>query len=193
MKIKNKYLGGKIYDWRKQNEVSQEDFADMVGVTRQTVLKWEAGTVIPKSEKLQQISEIIGIGLEQLISEPNKEPAVEVVATEAPIESQDVKSTNKKVKLSKKAKIIIVAAVLLVVLLIGVFLIIYDNILSAPHKGKGIETVESDVWNVSIENIGWIAFGVSIAVGVILGAILICKALKSKKNKINNETNDIKS
>lgn len=178
-RTKNKYLGDKIYDWRKQNNISQEDFAELVGVTRQTVVKWEAGLVFPKSDKLQQISEIIGIGLEELVLASNNQVSIEAAADEVVQESKIAgKSKGKKFKLSPKVKIAIATTIIVLVLVIGIILIVYANISSSREKDGMVDSVGSDTWNFSIENIGWFVFGVSITVGVILGVILICKAIK---------------
>ena len=37
---------------RKQNNLSQEQFADTLGVSRQAVSKWESGTSYPDMDKI---------------------------------------------------------------------------------------------------------------------------------------------
>lgn len=39
----NMEIGKKITDLRKNNKLSQEDLAEKLGVTRQTISKWELG------------------------------------------------------------------------------------------------------------------------------------------------------
>ncbi|MCM1295573.1 MAG: helix-turn-helix domain-containing protein [Muribaculaceae bacterium] len=179
---KANYLGDKIYDWRKQKEISQENFANLVGVTRQTVQKWESGLAIPKTDKLQKIGEIIGVELNELISiSTNAQSLEEVVADKVAGENEITrKSNDKKHKMSSKAKIIIVAIVLLLTLLMGVFLIVFDKIMSTPNYDGAMDIAKSTTWNFSIENIGWTVFGVSMMIGVILGTILICRLVKRK-------------
>ena len=35
------YIGSRIQEYRKKAELSQEEFADKIGVSRQAVSKWE--------------------------------------------------------------------------------------------------------------------------------------------------------
>ena len=44
-------LGGKIAGKRKDLGLTQQEFADRLSVTRQTVSRWEAGTVFPDIDK----------------------------------------------------------------------------------------------------------------------------------------------
>ena len=43
----NIYLGDNIKNMRKAKGLTQEEFANDIGVSFQTVSKWERGTVIP--------------------------------------------------------------------------------------------------------------------------------------------------
>ena len=51
---------------RKQAGLSQEQLADRLGVTRQSVSKWESGTALPELVKLISLSEIFGVSLDYL-------------------------------------------------------------------------------------------------------------------------------
>lgn len=42
----------RLYDLRKRSGLSQEELANLVGVTRQAVQKWEAGTSRPDMDNL---------------------------------------------------------------------------------------------------------------------------------------------
>ena len=46
--------------------MTQEDLADLVGVTRQSVAKWECGESIPDLEKCRIIAEAFGVSLDDL-------------------------------------------------------------------------------------------------------------------------------
>lgn len=54
-------FGDKIYNLRKQKNITQEEFGDMVGVSRQTVSQWEANVMSPKADKLQKICEVLNV------------------------------------------------------------------------------------------------------------------------------------
>lgn len=54
---------------RKQAGLSQEQLADRLGVTRQSVSKWESGTALPELVKLISLSEIFGVSLDYLVKD----------------------------------------------------------------------------------------------------------------------------
>ena len=57
---------------RKILQMTQEDIADKVGDTRQSVAKWEAGESVPDLDKCKQLADIFGVSLDDLA---NYEPA----------------------------------------------------------------------------------------------------------------------
>ncbi len=56
---------------RKQQGLSQEQLGAKVGVTRQTVSKWELGETTPELDKLVQLSSLFGITLDTLVGQAN--------------------------------------------------------------------------------------------------------------------------
>ena len=64
---------------RKLHNLTQEDVAEKVGVTRQAVAKWEAGETIPDLEKCRCLAELFGVSLDDLANfEPDKNLNVSV-------------------------------------------------------------------------------------------------------------------
>ena len=57
----------KLMELRKSRGWSQEELGGKLGVTRQTVSKWELGATTPEMEKLAAISELFGITTDELI------------------------------------------------------------------------------------------------------------------------------
>lgn len=57
----------KIMELRKQKGWSQEELGERLGVTRQTVSKWELGMTTPEMEKLAAMSELFEISLDELV------------------------------------------------------------------------------------------------------------------------------
>lgn len=58
---------------RKFNNLSQEELAGRLGVSRQTISKWETGEYIPDVEKCGRIAGAFGVTLDELV---NYEPDV---------------------------------------------------------------------------------------------------------------------
>ena len=51
---------------RKIFQMTQEDIAEKLGVTRQSVAKWEAGDSVPDLDKCKQLADIFGVSLDDL-------------------------------------------------------------------------------------------------------------------------------
>ena len=59
----------KLQKLRKEKGLSQETLADMLGISRQAVSKWESGQAYPETDKLIAISEIFGTTLDSLLKD----------------------------------------------------------------------------------------------------------------------------
>ena len=58
----------RLYDLRKRSGLSQEELANLVGVTRQAVQKWEAGTSRPDMDNLTALARYFNVTLDWLIT-----------------------------------------------------------------------------------------------------------------------------
>ncbi len=59
-------LSDNLIHMRKMRQMTQEEIAEKVGVTRQAVAKWEAGETIPDLEKSRRLAEVFGVSLDDL-------------------------------------------------------------------------------------------------------------------------------
>lgn len=73
-------LADKIMNLRKQNNWSQEQLAEKLGVSRQSVSKWESGMSIPDLEKILKMSSIFGVTTDYLLKDEIEETKVEDVS-----------------------------------------------------------------------------------------------------------------
>lgn len=62
-------LNEKIYQCRKKIGMSQVDLADALGVSRQSVSKWETGESNPEVSKIPQLAKLFGVTADWLLSE----------------------------------------------------------------------------------------------------------------------------
>ena len=59
-------LGNKIVSLRKKNNLSQEELAEKLDVTRQTISNWELEETTPDINQAKKLSKIFGISLDEL-------------------------------------------------------------------------------------------------------------------------------
>ncbi len=62
-------LADKIIDERKKNNWSQEDLADKLGVSRQSVSKWESAQSIPDLQRILEMSKLFGVSTDYLLKD----------------------------------------------------------------------------------------------------------------------------
>lgn len=74
-------IGDKLAKARKTHNLTQEQLADLLGVTRQAVSRWEAGLAYPETDNLVRLSEILEVNCDYLLKDgvnENGEKIVEV-------------------------------------------------------------------------------------------------------------------
>ncbi len=67
-------LADKIIDLRKKNGWSQEELAEHLNVSRQSVSKWESGMSVPDLNKIIAMSELFGVSTDYLLKDTLEEP-----------------------------------------------------------------------------------------------------------------------
>lgn len=113
-------FNNKLYELRKQKGLSQEELANRLNVSRQTVSKWEVGESAPDMEKLAAISELFDISLDELVLNkvPEKEKAPEqIVRSEMYSDIKEhvlTEENKKKAKKGLKIAAIVLGALLLI-------------------------------------------------------------------------------
>ena len=65
----------KLSQLRRKAGLSQEQLADRLGVTRQSVSKWESGTAVPELGKLIALSELFEVSVDYLVKDWVEEEA----------------------------------------------------------------------------------------------------------------------
>ena len=97
----------KLYNLRKQKGLSQEELANRLNVSRQTISKWEVGDSTPEMEKLIAISDLFGISLDELVMDKAPVKTEEVSAKSELISelTEKVLTEDNKKKAKKGLKI----------------------------------------------------------------------------------------
>ena len=114
MKIMN--LGERLFELRKAKSLTQDEVAEKLNVTRQTVSKWETNQSTPDFDKIVPISELFEIGVEELLTGKKEEKQKkEEVQEEKVITKQEAKEKSAKV-VSGSIFIYILAVALIMIL-----------------------------------------------------------------------------
>lgn len=64
------YFGDNLYSLRKSRGLSQDEFAENLGVSRQAVSKWERNEAYPDTENLIAIAKFFSVKIDDLINTP---------------------------------------------------------------------------------------------------------------------------
>lgn len=84
----------KLMTLRKKQGMSQEQLAERLGVTRQSVSKWESGIALPELAKIITLSEIFDVSVDYLvkdyIEEEPKDPGIQAREAGERIEAEQV-------------------------------------------------------------------------------------------------------
>lgn len=104
-------LGEKLQQLRKEKSLSQELFAEVMDVSRQSVSKWELNQTYPEVEKLIEISEYFDVSMDYLVKEDAAVEKEKEITTQASIEISDTTIPDEvKSKWSDVEKVLMLAA-----------------------------------------------------------------------------------
>ena len=88
-------LADKIIENRKKNGWSQEELADRLGVSRQSVSKWESAQAVPDMKRVLQLSEVFGVTTDYLLKdEIEAEDPAEVLPTDQDLYGEEVRQVT---------------------------------------------------------------------------------------------------
>ena len=87
--------GEKLSSLRKQNNYTQEELADIMNVSRQSVSRWESDIAFPETEKLIALSKLYNCSIDYLLQNDNDERGTCTVVNN----KEEVKSSYNKKRL----------------------------------------------------------------------------------------------
>lgn len=155
----NGLMGGRLQKLRNQSNLTQEELAECLDVSRQSVSKWELNKTLPDVDKLIQLSEIYQVSIDYLIKgkeveeegkKEEEEGVIELVGkddaidetggtvkegreTGETVKEEDISGTEKKDKHTGKEDMDVIAkrGILLVCILISGFLCLCSIVFAA--------------------------------------------------------------
>ena len=126
-------FGEKLSKLRKEYNYTQEQLAEILGVSRQSISKWESDTAFPETEKLIELGKLFKCSMDYLL----KEDITEKEGAQSSIFNESVKELGKKAltdknknKMKKILKIVgivlgVILAVDVISLLIAIILYLF--------------------------------------------------------------------
>lgn len=129
-------FNNKLYELRKQKGFSQEELANRLNVSRQTISKWEVGESTPDMENLVAISELFEISLDELVLDKVPEEAdtsAQVVKSEFYSDIKENVLTDENRKKAKKGLKIAAIVLGIIVLIDFISFVIYVLMNGFPH------------------------------------------------------------
>ena len=100
-------LAEKLYQLRTRSGLSQEELAEKMNVSRQSISKWESANSIPSMDKIVELSKIYGVTTDYLLKDEMEEIPGEIVAdlngenATREVKLEEIRDYQKNVRLSK--------------------------------------------------------------------------------------------
>ncbi len=161
-------LADKIIFQRKKAGWSQEELAEQLGVTRQSVSKWEGAQSIPDMDKILQMSRIFNVSTDYLLKDDVNEPEPEVDAPE---------SSCRRVTLAEASEYLVFRRAAAPRLALATLLCILSPVLLLLLGGLS-ETIGSGISENAAVGVGLCSMILFVAVGV---ALFVSTGSRSKE------------
>ena len=146
-------LKERIITLRKEWGLSQEDLAEKLQLTRQTISKWETGASTPDLEMLLRLSEVFGVSVDMLLG---KEPLQKI----------GVKQSERK----KDVFPLFLYIFSLMTFASGVVLFIYSDWMLAVYGGRNKLIAAASMWMIFVPII-------------LFFTIAVCRAIRKRNEK----------
>lgn len=127
-------LGEKIAKQRKEQNYTQEQLADILGVSRQSISKWESDVAYPETDKLIKLGKVFDCSMDYLL----KDDVTEKSSVQGSDFSEKVEEISRRVirekSKGKLKKILKIAGIILAVVLAVdiISMILYFCLLGTP-------------------------------------------------------------
>ena len=128
-------LGEKIARQRKELNYTQEQLADILGVSRQSISKWESDIAYPETDKLIELGKLFDCSMDYLLKEEiTEKDGVQTSGFTEKVEEISRKVMTEKNKEKAKKILKIIGIILAVVLTIDIItMILYFFVLGTPN------------------------------------------------------------
>ena len=96
----------RLKELRKRKKMTQQELANIIGVTKLTILRWEKGDRQIKSDKAQQLAEYFNVSVGYLLGYEDNNSFVSSVVNEVDLLDPDDNTNNLNSDLKNKIKLV---------------------------------------------------------------------------------------
>lgn len=137
-------LGKKIINFRKKDKLTQEQLAELIGVTRQTISNWEQEITKPDINQIKEISKTFNISIDELLGNDIKNVFIEKA-------NKTQNLVNKNTKNIRILVITIYIIILLGVILFTVYLLTKKDFTREYQTEFTCTSKDGEIYNISVD------------------------------------------
>ena len=115
-------IGTFLKELRRERNITQEQLADKMMVSRRTVSRWETGSNMPDLDILIDISEFYDVDLKEILNGERKEKSMNTETKDTIMKVAEY-SNDEKEKMTKRFHIMFIVALVFLTVAIAVFFI----------------------------------------------------------------------
>lgn len=130
-------LDEKLISLRKEKGITQLSVAEVLGVSRQAISRWESGTALPSTENLARLSELYHVPVDYLLNDDAQRPDRPEGSERTPDEPQKNAGTRKRY----------VAAVICMLIFAAAALVVWKNAGHRAAENLSFGQMSSETWS----------------------------------------------
>ena len=140
-------IGNFLKELRKQNNMTQEQLGERIGVTNKTVSRWETGKYMPPIECLKLLSEIYQVSINEILTgeKLNEESYKEASENNIAVTLEEIEAREKKFETT----IFIIMGITTLLAISSMFLLPNGNGLTTIEKIKEVIVIIF-IWTITL-------------------------------------------
>ncbi len=133
-------IADKIYKLRKEMDISQEELAEKLGVSRQSISKWESAMSIPDMNRILQLSDFFGISTDYLLKDDIESIDVKTDTEGSSIRRVSLEEVREAIVKRRKYSLLLAFAVSALVISVSPMIILsqFDTYYSPFYSAFGL-------------------------------------------------------
>ena len=128
-------IGAFLKELRKEKNITQEELADKMGVSRRTVSRWETGSNMPDMDILIDISDFYEVDLREILDGERKEDHMDEEMKETVLKVAEFSNEDKANLMKRIHVLFVIAMVFMAILMVVQFIDGIDSRLMSFIQG----------------------------------------------------------